>query len=247
MTALAISLLLALAAVASCARADVWGYVDERGVSHFAPSQVDSRYRLFFKGRSSLDPPAPAAPTVGPAEVLQDHPIYKRVADNPNVKRYAALIEANAKANGLDPALVNAMIAVESAFDPAAVSPKGAVGLMQVLPATAERYGVMGDARRSVEQKLVQPAINLRVGTRYLRDLLARFDNDLVLAVAAYNAGEGAVDQYNKQVPPYPETQDYVKLVQQFRELYRPPPPPPPHPAATSPARVKILPRKATP
>jgi soluble lytic murein transglycosylase-like protein len=206
------------------AHADLWGYVDENGVSHFATEQRDARYTLFFKGRTSLDapPPAPAG------TALENTRLYQRVADHPNLRRYAPLIDQYARTHAVDPALVKAIIAVESGFEPSAVSPKGAVGLMQVIPATGERYGLAADRERSVEQKLADPATNLRIGTRYLRDLLARFANDLTLALAAYNAGEGAVEQYGNRVPPYPETQEYVKLVQQFYTLYRPPPPPKP-------------------
>jgi len=208
------------------AHADLWGYVDENGVSHFATEKRDDRYTLFFKGRSSLDPPPPApAPAAGTA--LQDTRLYQRVANHPNLLRYAPLIDELARVHALDPALVKAIIAVESGFEPSAVSPKGAVGLMQVIPATGMRYGLAADRHRTVEQKLADPATNLRIGTRYLRDLLARFANDLTLALAAYNAGEGAVERYGNRVPPFPETQEYVRLVQQFHLLYRPPPPPP--------------------
>ena len=86
---------------------------------------------------------------------------------------------------------MKAVVAVESAYEADAVSSKGALGLMQVIPETAARYGVTDDAKRTVAQKLKDPAINVSVGTRYLRDLLALFDNDVTLALAAYNAGEG--------------------------------------------------------
>src|SRR5204862_346627 len=82
------------------------------------------------------------------------------------------------------------------------------------------------DQRRSVAQKLLDPAINLRVGTHHLAALLALFANDVPLALAAYNAGEAVVVRYDNQVPPYPETQEYVKLVQQFYAMFRPPPAP---------------------
>jgi soluble lytic murein transglycosylase-like protein len=218
-----------LAAVLVCgaspqAHADLWGYVDENGVSHFATEQRDARYTLFFKGRTSLDAQPPAPPGATPENTR----LYQRVANHPNLQRYAPLIDEYAKTHAVDPALVKAIIAVESGFEPSAVSPKGAVGLMQVIAATGERYGLAADRQRSVEQKLADPATNLRIGTRYLRDLLARFANDLTLALAAYNAGEGAVEQYGNRVPPYPETQEYVKLVQQFYALYLPPPPPKP-------------------
>jgi soluble lytic murein transglycosylase-like protein len=142
--------------------------------------------------------------------------------DQPNAGRFAPLIEEYAKLQQLDPALVKAIIAVESAFQPNGVSVKGAVGLMQIIPETGERYGVVGDATRSVEQKLRDPAINLRVGTRHLRYLLVLFADDLELALAAYNAGESAVTRYDNTVPPFAETLEYVKVVQQFHSFYRP-------------------------
>ena len=229
---------LALAALlAAPARADLWAYVDETGKAHFATQQVDPRYRLFFKGPSSLDPPpVPPAPEVTPLDAIREHAIFKRLESHPNVAKFQPLVTRNARANGLDPFLVQAVIAVESAYQPAAVSEKGAVGLMQVMPATGERYGVSGDAKRSVADKLKEPSINLRVGTRYLADLLERFDADLTLALAAYNAGEGVVDRYNG-VPPYPETRDYVRLVSQIHAALKPPPP---APRAVPPATKRV-------
>ena len=226
-------------ALAPPAGADLWGYVDEAGRAHFAPERLDARYELFFRGPSSLDPQPPAPPAT--SQALREHPLYLRVAGAPNVVRFAPLIEAHAQAQGLDAALVKAMIAVESGYEPNAISNKGAVGLMQVMPATGERYGVAADGRRTVARKLADPALNLRIGMRYLHDLLERFGQDVTLALAAYNAGEGAVEQYGNRVPPYPETQAYVKLVQQFRELYEPPAAPP-NPA--TPPRVTIPSRK---
>jgi soluble lytic murein transglycosylase-like protein len=230
----------ACAVPASAAHADLWVYRDATGKAHFAPTQVDARYELFYKGTTNLDvPPAPAPVPPdfdGAAGIIRN-----RVTGHPNVARYAPLIERHASLHGLDPALVKAMVAVESAFDPHAVSPKGAVGLMQVIPATAERYGVTSDAKRSIEQKLKDPSINVRIGTRYLADLLRRFENDAVLALAGYNAGEYAVERYDRRVPPFPETRAYVTLVQQFRELYAPPPPPPPKPTRA------IVPRRGSP
>jgi soluble lytic murein transglycosylase-like protein len=120
----------------------------------------------------------------------------------------------------LDPALVKAVVAVESGFDPAAVSPKGAFGLMQLLPDTAARYGVIGDSKRSAAQKLLDPAVNLRAGTHYLHDLIVQFADDVSLALAAYNAGEQAVLHYGSRIPPFAETQEFVRLVEQFQRLF---------------------------
>ncbi|MBU6467392.1 MAG: lytic transglycosylase domain-containing protein, partial [Burkholderiales bacterium] len=123
-----------------------------------------------------------------------------------------------------EPALVIAVAAAESAFNVQAVSRKGALGLMQVMPATAERYGV--PARASVQGSgsvsLMEPKLNAEVGSRYLADLLRLFGGDKELALAAYNAGEGAVLKYGRRIPPYPETQQYVQRVMRFyRTLVR--------------------------
>lgn len=120
-------------------------------------------------------------------------------------KPYSRQIDAAAHKASLDPALVHAVIAIESGYRQNAVSPKGATGLMQVLPDTAARYGIAG-TERSVDA-------NLKAGTRYLRDLLLQFDNRIDLALAAYNAGEGAVLRYANRIPPYRETQHYVPAV----------------------------------
>lgn len=119
-------------------------------------------------------------------------------------RQLVPLIEQAATENGLLPSLVHAVVRAESAYRADAVSAKGAVGLMQLMPGTAQRYGV-SDRR--------DPAQNLRGGSAYLSDLLAMFDNDLQLALAAYNAGENAVIRYGRTIPPYPETQGYVRKV----------------------------------
>jgi soluble lytic murein transglycosylase-like protein len=226
----------ALALGCVTAHAEVWGYIDEQGRAHVATKPLDERYRLFFKGKTNADLLSPPAALADPAPdaALAGSALYRRLVDHPNVERYAPMIEDAAKARGLDAALVKAMIAVESAYDPAAISAKGAIGLMQVIPDTGERYGVVADRRHSVAQKLLDPALNVRIGTTYLRDLLAMFADDVSLALAAYNAGEQTVLRYEKRIPPYPETQEYVRLVRQFYDFYRPPPPPPPAPAAPS-------------
>jgi soluble lytic murein transglycosylase-like protein len=98
---------------------------------------------------------------------------------------------------------------------------------MQVLPDTAARYGVIGDSKRSAAQKLLDPAVNLRAGTHYLHDLIVQFADDVSLALAAYNAGEQAVLHYGSRIPPFAETQEFVRLVEQFRRLFTPQPPAP--------------------
>ena len=121
--------------------------------------------------------------------------------------RLAGMIERAAEASSLPPELIHAVVRAESAYKSDAVSSKGAVGLMQLMPGTAERYGVTDRQ---------DPMQNLDGGTRYLRDLLRMFDNDLELALAGYNAGENAVIRYGNAIPPFPETQNYVRKVIRF-------------------------------
>jgi soluble lytic murein transglycosylase-like protein len=132
-------------------------------------------------------------------------------AEHPSARLHAPRIERAARAAGVDASLLHAVIRAESAYNPKAVSPKGAAGLMQLMPATARRYGV---ADR------FDPDQNVLGGALYLRDLLARFDGQLELALAAYNAGEGAVQKYGGRVPPYAETQRYVpQVMHNYRSL----------------------------
>lgn len=121
--------------------------------------------------------------------------------------RFNSIIGHAAKKHQLPEELVHAVIRAESAYNPEAVSSAGAVGMMQLMPATAKRYGV--NDRKNAAQ-------NIAGGTKYLRDLLKLFDNDLKLALAAYNAGEGAVQRYGNTIPPYKETQNYVRKVLEF-------------------------------
>ena len=121
-----------------------------------------------------------------------------------NKKKFADLITDAANRHQVDPKLLHAVIQAESAYNATAISSAGAVGLMQLMPDTARRYGVVD--RNSPDQ-------NIDGGTRYLKDLLRLFDSNLNLVVAAYNAGENAVIRHNNSIPPYPETQNYVKTV----------------------------------
>ena len=122
--------------------------------------------------------------------------------------RFEPLIQQHASLQGIRPDLVRAVIQVESAFNPRAVSPKGAMGLMQLMPATAAQFGVRDP---------FNPSENIRAGVTYLRQLLDRYDDDEQLALAAYNAGPGAVDKYGNKVPPYKETQNYVLKISGIR------------------------------
>jgi soluble lytic murein transglycosylase-like protein len=118
--------------------------------------------------------------------------------------QYDGVIRGAAKEATIQAALLRAVIVVESGFNPRAVSKKGAIGLMQLQPATAKRYGV---------KNIYDPEQNVRAGAHYLRDLLVRFDSNLELALAAYNAGEEAVERYGRHVPPFRETLAYVPSV----------------------------------
>lgn len=124
-----------------------------------------------------------------------------------NRRRFSDMIDEVAHKSRLYPSLLHAVVKAESAYDPNAVSSAGAVGLMQLMPSTASRYGVV-DSR--------DPKANVEGGARYLRNLLTRYNNNIKLALAAYNAGEKAVEKYGNEIPPYPETQDYVKKVLAF-------------------------------
>lgn len=129
-----------------------------------------------------------------------------------NRKLYGPLLTKAAYRHGVNEALLYAVVTAESAFDPNAVSRAGAVGLMQLMPGTADRYGV-NDRK--------DPHENVHGGTAYLADLIKLFDNKLNLALAAYNAGENAVIRHGHRIPPYPETRDYVVKVLRYYDEYR--------------------------
>jgi soluble lytic murein transglycosylase-like protein len=210
--------------LAAPVRAEVWGYVDANGVAHFAAEKLDERYELFFRGGESFDtakgaatPRAVAVPSSAASKLIA----FFEIA--PGYKQVQHYLRAASKANDIDFELLKALIATESGFDAKAVSPKGAVGLMQVMPETAQRYGVTGDDRHPVHSKLFDPGVNINAGAKYLRYLLNLFPGRLDLALAAYNAGEGAVMRAGRQVPNYRETQNYVKTVMQLYEMLKPP------------------------
>jgi soluble lytic murein transglycosylase-like protein len=146
-------------------------------------------------------------PASAPDTYLVAHATSVR-ATRPASSRYAgdyeSLIVRHAAMNSLRPDLVRAVIQVESGFNPRAVSPKGAVGLMQLMPGTAAEFGVGNP---------FNPAENIKGGSAYLRQLLDKFNNNEELALAAYNAGPEAVDRYGQRVPPYRETLNYVRQV----------------------------------
>jgi len=191
-SALASAVLFLMAAPIS---AEIYKYRDASGRLHFTDQPMKKSQGFSLLWRSGDDPRFASYSRI-------DTGALKR-----NRSRYAALINKVANRTGLRPELLHAMVRAESAYDPRALSKKGAQGLMQLMPATASRYAVSNSW---------DPEQNLDGGARYLRDLLDMFDDDLQLAVAAYNAGENAVKKYGNRIPPYPETQTYVRRVVAF-------------------------------
>ncbi len=187
----ALALALALTIAGSPASADIYRWVDRNGVVHLADRPLaPNAVRILRHAR----------PALGVRDLAR------------NRQRMSPLIDRVARRFRLDRALVHAVVHVESAYDPQAVSHKGAVGLMQLMPDTARRFGV---------RDRYDPTQNLFGGVRYLRALLLQFGN-VALALAAYNAGENAVARYGNHVPPYPETRRYVrKVLARYRELRR--------------------------
>lgn len=183
---------LALVLAGGPACADIYAFTDASGVTHFSNVPSDARYERVL---GDADSPR--------KDVQRDERWLAKSA------AFDGFIDEAARATRLEPALLRAIIVVESGFDPRAVSRRGAQGLMQLMPATAQRYGA-SDA--------FDPAQNIRAGARYLRDLKRRYRDDLELVLAAYNAGEAAVERHGRRVPPYKETRQYVPRV---LEIYR--------------------------
>lgn len=157
--------------------------------------------------RPAVTAPAAAAPRALPPAAAVARP----AADAPGqarVRALAPLMADVAQRHDIDPLLLHALAHIESRHQSQAVSPAGARGLMQVMPATGRRMGI-----QSADRELLSPAANLEASARYLKLLQARFGNDLRLVLAAYNAGEGAVERHGRRVPPYAETQAYVRNV----------------------------------
>lgn len=208
--------------------ADIYYYKDLKGGSLYLTNipTNDPRYKLTRvmatpKYSAPKPPPSSYAPA-GPSNLGANSILYgarygnrqwtrSSVINQVNRNRYTQDITQIAAQYSLDPALMHAVISAESAYNPSAVSNKGAMGLMQLMPATARRFGV---------QDPFDPIANMHGGARYLRWLIDRFNNTY-LAVAAYNAGEGAVERYGNSIPPYEETQTYVTRVLNYYNSYR--------------------------
>ncbi len=217
---------------------DIFGYVDANGVAHFALRQSDPRYQPFLRGGKNLDGANGMRPMGrdgkgaldgmramerGARDLATDdkaartsQTLVRLFEASPAFRPAKTALHQAARQHAIDYELLQALIATESGFNTLAVSPKGAIGLMQLMPETAQRYGVAADGRRTLENKLHDPIINIATGARHLRNLIAMFSGDLHLALAAYNAGEGAVQRAGNRIPDYRETQNYVKTVLQI-------------------------------
>lgn len=168
------------------AHADIYRYVDENGNTHFGDKRLSKKHvPIRYNGKGWVE--------------IKYYKNFRK-----NRKLFSPIIEQAALKNGLSPKLVHAVIQTESYYNPVIRSSAGAVGLMQLMPATASRFGVTN--RRDPEQ-------NIQAGTQYLKILLGQFNNDITLALAAYNAGEGNVRRYGNKIPPFKETQNYVNKV----------------------------------
>ena len=226
--------------LATPAYADIYGFVDKNGVRHLSNVRSDARYKLVMKTPAYRKPPPTQTASLAPSNLYGSTRFYSSnsywpgssgaysaygsstrssysrarqlSARNENHRqRLSSDVSRIAAQHRLDPALLHAVITAESAYNPWAVSPKGAMGLMQLMPGTAARFGV---------RDAYDPVANIQGGARYLRWLLDHF-NDTRLAVAAYNAGEGAVKKYGYRIPPYRETQNYVVKVLDYYQQYR--------------------------
>ncbi len=205
------TLMLAAVVVASTpARAELWGYVDGAGVAHVSPSALDSRYTLLMS-----DAPRPVEKRVlGKTDRTGGLLTWLEYAPEPRVLQ--PLLREAARNTGVDSELLKAVIVVESGFNGRAVSPRGAVGLMQITPETADRYASRSELLRPAAERLLDARVNVLTGARMLSDLTRRFGS-IDVALAAWNAGEGTVRKHGGKMPPIDETRAHVQLV---LELY---------------------------
>jgi len=185
----------------------LWGYVDGAGLAHFASSQVDSRYEQVLR---ETEGPRVLGKTQGTDGLLTWLEI------SPDVKALQPLLDEASKTTGVDEELLKAVITVESNYNPRAVSPRGAVGLMQLTPDTADRYGTREERQVPAPQRMLDARTNILTGARMLADLTRRYGG-IDIALAAWNAGEGTVRKAGGQMPDIAETEAHVHMV---LELY---------------------------
>jgi len=185
----------------------LWGYVDGAGVAHFASSQIDGRYEQVLRETDGRRVPGKTQGTDGLLTWLEI---------SPDVKALQPVLDEAARATGVDEELLKAVITVESNYNPRAVSPRGAVGLMQLTPVTADRYGTREERQTPASRRLLDARTNIFTGARMLADLTRRYGG-IDIALAAWNAGEGTVRKAGGQMPDIAETEAHVHMV---LELY---------------------------
>lgn len=190
-----LGLLLCLCAKSNEAHSDIYMFTDASGTPTFSNVPTDERYVLTLRTEQTTF-------------ALQHGSAIKRLPK----KTFKPEINRAALSYQIDPALLHAVIATESAYQANAVSNKGAMGLMQLMPETARRYGASDP---------FDPEQNIRAGAQYLSSLMLRFDNDLNLVLAAYNSGEANVVKYGERIPPFPETVAYVPKVMGLYRKYQ--------------------------
>jgi hypothetical protein len=223
--------LLTLMGVHSAAFAAIWGFVDDKGTAHFSSERVDERYELFSLS-SAPQEPIPLDLPIGLPLAPLSMPMTMSVAGAKLTSFFEGsvsfkiakphLIEAS-RTHNIDFELLQALVATESGFNALAISPKGAIGLMQVMPDTAARFGLSAEPRVPIQRKLADPALNIKTGARYLSYLMNLFPGRLDLVLASYNAGEGAVQRAGNNIPNFKETQNYVQTVMQLYQVLKPP------------------------
>ncbi len=170
--------------------AEIYSFRDENGVLHFSNAPTSARYRYS-----------------GPEASMHASIYYP----GGNMSTYDGIIREASLQHGMQFELIKAMIRAESNFNPNAISPSGAIGLMQIMPGNLNEFGISDP---------FDPRDNIMGGTKYLKQLMKKYNSDLSLSIAAYNAGPGAVDKY-KDIPPYPETEKHVEKVLRFYSHYR--------------------------
>jgi soluble lytic murein transglycosylase-like protein len=178
----------ALSTTLAEARSKIYTYVDADGIKHYTDVPDNNRYKLLV---------------LSPQDMTQSGQYYD-LSLIARATQFDSIIEKAAVSAAVEPNLLRAVIVVESGFNSRAVSKRGAVGLMQLMPATATRFGVSNP---------YDPKQNVHAGARYLKFLIDRFGQDIRLALAAYNAGEEAVDRNGGRIPPFAETMAYVPRV----------------------------------
>jgi soluble lytic murein transglycosylase-like protein len=207
MLKISLKLVLLLSAISyvPCALADIYGYTDQDGVINLTDTQSSDDYQLLVV--------APVEP-LKTGEIVVKQESFDEVGLAAILKnlRFKEEVKVAAKNSGVETALLHAVITAESNYNSKAISPKGATGLMQLMPFTAKRFGVIN---------MYDPGQNIQGGALYLAYLLKLFNNDFKLAIAAYNAGENAVIRHGNKIPPYNETVNYVSKVMDIYKKLR--------------------------